>query len=264
MTIFKKNKSDVNPDRDLFIETAKSHLGYKTRPSGLSEFAVRTGYQGEAIPWSGAFIDCVARDSEIFLPACVYTPSGLAEFSADGLLVQSPQPGDIVFYAFPTTSQFGMPHCGIVSASDEYEQTGMFTAIEAQVSSGLPKASTDTNGVFERARWKYEVLAFARPKFSRRPATGNKKQTGDTLIKLQSVRVGRQNPSVQVMQNALVLLCDLQDYSAGEFDARTQQAYARWQRKIGFVHPDSTGIPDLSSLRLLGAISGLFGIKEEN
>ena len=263
MTIFKKNKPDVNPDRDLFIETAKSHLGYKTRPSGLSEFAVRTGYQGEAIPWSGAFIDCVARDSEIFLPACVYTPSGLAEFSADGLLVQSPQPGDIVFYAFPTASQFGMPHCGIVLASDEYEQTGMFRAIEAQMSSGLPKASTDGNGVFERTRWKYEVLAFARPKFSRRPGN-DKKQTGDTLIKLQSVRVGRQNPSVQVMQDALVMLCDLREYSAGEFDSRTQQAYARWQRKIGFVHPDSTGIPDQSSLRLLGEISGLFGIKEEN
>lgn len=262
MTIFKKNKPNV--DRDRFLETARSHLGYKCRPGGLSEFAVRTGYKGESLPWSGAFIDCVARDSEIFLPACVYTPSGLAEFSADGRVVNSPEPGDIVFYSFPTAEQFGMPHCGIVTGTGEYAQTGMFTAIEAQINSGLPKASADRNGVFERVRWKYEVMAFVRPDFLRRPARGDKKQTGNVLIKLQSVRPGRQNSSVQTVQDALVRLCGLAQYSPGEFDAATQQAYARWQRQIGFVYPDCTGIPDQSSLKLLGEVSGLFGMKVEN
>jgi hypothetical protein len=263
MTIFKKNKP--NPDRDRFIETARSHLGYKTRPSGLSEFAVRTGYRGENIPWSGAFIDCVARDSEIFLPACVYTPSGLAELIADGRLVQTPEPGDLVFYSFPTTEQFSMPHCGIVTGTGDYAQTGMFLAIEAQINSGLPKASADRNGVFERTRWRHEVIAFVRPDFSRRPAkAANKMQTGNVLIKLQSVRPGRQNPAVQTVQDALVLVCDLRNHNAGEFDAATQQAYARWQRQIGFVYPDCTGVPDLASLRLLGEFSGSFGIKGEN
>lgn len=263
MTIFKKNKPDPNKDR--FLETARSHLGYKTRPSGANEFANRTGYYGENIPWSGAFIDCVARDSEIFLPACVYTPSGLAEFIADGRLVTTPEPGDIVFYSFPTGAQFGMPHCGIVAWAEEFMQTGMFRAIEAQINSGLPKASTDRNGVFERVRWRHEVIAFVRPDFSRRPAKAtNKMQTGNVLIKLQSVRPGRQNPAVQTVQDALVRLCDLRNHNAGEFDAATQQAYARWQRQIGFVYPDCTGVPDLASLRLLGEFSGSFDIKGEN
>lgn len=262
MTIFKKNKPDLN--RDRFLETARSHLGYKTRPSGLSEFAVRTGYKGESIPWSGAFIDCVARDSEIFLPACVYSPSGLAELIADGRLVQIPEPGDLVFYSFPTAEQFGMPHCGIVTGTGDYMQTDMFVAIEAQTNSGLPKASADRNGIFERTRWKYEVIAFARPDFSRRPAIGKNAQTGNVLIKLQSVRPGRQNPAVQTVQDALILLCDLRNHNAGEFDSTTQQAYARWQRQIGFVYPDCTGVPDPSSLKLLGEFSGLFSVKAEN
>lgn len=263
MTIFKKNKPNV--DRDRFLETARSHLGYKTRPSGANEFANRTGYYGENIPWSGAFIDCVARDSEIFLPACVYTPSGLAELIADGRLVATPEPGDLVFYSFPSTVQFGMPHVGIVAWADDFMQTGMFVAIEAQINSGLPKASAGRNGIFERERWRHEVIAFARPDFSRRPAKAtNKKQTGSVLIKLQSVRPGRQNSSVQTVQDALVRLCDLKNHNPSEFDAATQQAYARWQRQIGFVYPDCTGVPDLASLRLLGEFSGSFGIKDEN
>lgn len=263
MTIFKKNKPDPNKDR--FLETARSHLGYKTRPSGLSEFANRTGYFGDNIPWSGAFIDCVARDSEIFLPACVYTPSGLAEFIADGRLVQSPEPGDLVFYSFPTTVQFGMPHVGIVAWAEEFMQTGMFRAIEAQINSGLPKASADRNGIFERVRWRHEVIAFVRPDFSRRPAkAANKAQTGNVLIKLQSVRPGRQNSAVQTVQDALLRFCDLRNHNPGEFDAATQQAYARWQRQIGFVYPDCTGVPDHASLRVLGEFSGLFEVKAES
>ena len=260
--IFKK--TDPSPQLERFLTEARSHLGYKCRPGGLSDFAVRAGYKGSAIPWSGAFIDCVARDSELFLPACVYTPSGLAEFSLSRRVHEKPEAGDIVFYSFPTAEQFGMPHCGIVTGTGDYAQTGMFTAIEAQINSGLPKASADRNGIFERVRWKYEVMAFARPDFSRRPAREDKKQTGDVLIKLQSVRPGRQNSSVQTVQDALVRLCGLAQYSPGEFDAATQQAYARWQRQIGFVYPDCTGVPDQSSLKLLGDISGLFGIKAEN
>jgi hypothetical protein len=265
MTIFKKTKSNLNPDRDRFLETVRSHLGYKTRPSGLSEFAVQTGYKGEAIPWSGAFLDVCARDSNVFMPACIYTPSGLAEFSADGRIVMKPEPGDIVFYSFPTAEQFGMPHCGVVSNTDDFEQTGMFTAIEAQVNSGLPKASQSKTGIFERVRWKYEVIAFARPDFSRRPATENtKKQTDSVLIKLRSVQPGRQNSSVQTVQKVLAQVAGLKNETPSVFDEATQLAYSRWQRWIGFVYPDCTGVPDRASLRLLGQISGMFSVDSEN
>lgn len=265
MTIFKKTSLKPDADRDRFIEAVRAQLGYKTRPSGLSDFAVQTGYKGEAIPWSGAFIDVCARHANVFMPACVYTPSGLAEFSADGRIVTKPQPGDIVFYSFPTAEQFGMPHCGVVASVDDFEQTGMFTAIEAQVNSGLPKASTSKTGIFERRRWRYEVIAFARPDFSRRPAKeANKEQTGKVVIKLRSVQPGRQNSSVQTVQKALVRAAGLNNHTPNLFDEMTQLAYSRWQRRIGFVYPDCTGVPDRASLRLLGQITGLFDVDSEN
>ena len=158
MTFIRRN----HPTRDRFLEEARSHLGYKTRPSGLSDFAAQTGYSGHAIPWSGSFVDVVARSAGLIIPSCVYSPSGLAEFVAGERIVSQPAPGDVVFYSFPTLEQFGMPHVGIVARAEEFMQTGRFVAIEAQVASGLPRASTDRSGVFERVRSRHDVIAFAR------------------------------------------------------------------------------------------------------
>lgn len=263
MTIFRKNKPDA--DRDRFLETARSHLGYRTRPSGLSDFAVRTGYKGEMIPWSGAFIDCVARDAGVFMPACVYTPSGLGEFIADGRLVRDPEPGDIVFFSFPTTVQFGMPHVGIVS-DVEGMTAGYFKSIEAQVSSGLPRSSTSADGVFERVRWRHETIAFARPDFRCRPGI-ERVQTGNVSVKVRNVQPGRRSADVAAVQVALVQVAGLRIHETGVFDSATQQAYSRWERRIGRVYPDSQGVPDESSLRLLGQFTGHFQVSvpsEEN
>ena len=251
--IFQKTSSQREA-RDRFLEAARSHLGYKTRPSGLSDFAAQTGYSGHAIPWSGSFVDVVARDSGLIIPSCVYTPSGLGEFVADGRVVTRPEPGDLVFYVFPTAEQFGMPHVGIVSDVDRYVETGAFKAIEAQVASGLPKASTDRTGIFERVRWRSEVLVFARPDFKLRPAKEPKMQTdGLATIRERDVRPGKKNSSVQTVQEALVALGLLSSSQVtGEYDPGTQRAYARWQRRIGYVHPDCDGVPDPRSLEALG------------
>jgi hypothetical protein len=265
----RRNNSD--PRRDQFLEVARGYLGYRTRPSGLSDFAVQTGYKGHAIPWSGAFVDVVARNAEIFMPACVYTSSGLAEFTHSRRIVSEPQPGDVVFYAFPTTDQFGMPHCGIVTDVSTYRETDTFMAIEGQVSSGLPRASQSADGVFERVRWRYDVLAFARPDFSRilrRPGVGNENADGLPYepVRTDRVRPGRRGQDVQVVQNALTRIAGLGGHEPGVFDAATQRAYSRWQRQIGTVYPDCTGVPDLPSLRLLGQVAESFYVetREEN
>jgi len=179
------------------------------------------------------------------MPSCVYTPSGLGEFAARRRVVSEPEPGDIVFYVFPTTDQFSMPHVGIVTDVIDYNSTGVFIAIEAQVASGLPRASTDRTGIFERHRWKYDVMAFARPEF-------------------RLVRPGKKNSDVQTVQNALVEVAGLTDFSAGAFDATTQRAYSRWQRQIGYVYPDCTGVPDKRSLKVLGDRTGRFRLKTDS
>ena len=261
-----RRAANSDPRKEEFIAAARGYLGYRTRPSGLSDFGVQTGYKGHAIPWSGSFIDVVARDAGVFMPACVYTPSGLAEFTHSRRIVSEPEPGDIVFYSFPTADQFGMPHVGIVTDVSQIRDTGMFVAIEAQVASGLPRASQSADGVFERVRWRYDVIAFARPDFSRRPGEEPKNADGLAFAEIRASRVrpGRRGPEVQTVQNALVRLAGLGGHEPGYFDVATQRAYARWQRQMGIVYPDCTGSPDVASLKLLGRVSESFKVVGED
>jgi hypothetical protein len=57
--------------RDNFIEVAASHLGYQARPGMNTVYGGTVGYQG--LPWSGSFIDVVAREAGVSMPACVYS-----------------------------------------------------------------------------------------------------------------------------------------------------------------------------------------------
>ena len=252
--------------RDRFIAEATKHLGYRTRPGGLSDFGARVGYNGHDIPWSGAFIDVVARDSGTFIPACVYTPSGLAEFIYSRRWRETPQVGDVVFYSFPTAGAFGMPHVGIVSGLvGDFMQTGYFLAIEGQVSSGLPRDDADRLGVFERRRWKHEVLGFARPDFREpRPGKGPKMQTGSLLVRFNRVRPGRGSSDIETVQLALTQVAGLKNHEPRVLDRPTRDAFARWQRMIGRVGSDASGVPDPSSLERLGRDTGLFELKSEN
>ena len=251
--------------RDRFIAEAEKYLGYKPRPGGLSDFGARVGYNGHDIPWSGAFIDVVAREAEISMPACVYTPSGLAEFIYSRRWRETPQVGDVVFYSFPTAGQFGMPHVGIVTGLvGDFVQTGRFIAIEAQVNSGLPKDDADRLGIFERRRWRYETLGFARPDFKTRPGKENSVQTGSLLVRFNRVRPGHGTPDIETMQLALVQVAGLRDYEPRVLDRPTRDALARWQRIIGRVGRDASGTPDPSSLERLGRETGLFELEVKN
>lgn len=254
----RKTKSEA---RDRFLAEARRHLGYRTRANGLSEFGARVGYSGHGIPWSGAFIDCVARDSGIFMPACVYSPSGLSEFFHAGRVVNRPEPGDIVFFAYPTARDFSMPHVGIVSNVDYWREHESFSSIEANVNSGLPKAAQERDGIYERVHWRYETIAFARPDFELRPGSGAKTQTGSKKVKLQDVQIGRRNRSVDLVQQALERVAGLASHEPGAFDGPTIQAYARWQRMTGHVGDDASGEPTQPSLERLGRETGLFEVE---
>jgi hypothetical protein len=244
---------------ERFLEEAKSHLGYKTRPSGLSDFGQRVGYSGHDIPWSGAFVDVVARDSGIFVPACVYTPNALAEAVYSKRVKTDPRPGDIVFYNFPTLTGFGMPHVGIVSDTSRWKTEKIFLAIEAQVNSGLPKASKDKTGVFQRVRGKWDVVAFYRPNFKARPDRGAKNTlTGTKTIKLRNIRPGKAHPEVKIVHQALSTFFSLRQIPRDVFDPEMQKIFSRWQKAIGFTGEDASGIPNEPSLARLGRETGLF------
>lgn len=246
--------------QQTFLDNALSHVGYRTRPGGVSDFGRRVGYSGHELPWDGAFIDCVAIDSGLVIPSCVHTPSGLAEFSFDGRLRSRPEPGDVVFFSFSTGTAWGTPHVGIVTDTSAWDDRDLLTVVEAQTDSGLARGSADRDGVYQRVRWRYEVLAFARPNFERRPGRGLKMQTDSLGVRARAVRPGKRNRDVQTVQLSLASVVGLRDYEPGLFDAATKRAYARWQRRLGYVGPDASGDPDPKSLTRLGDETKLFWV----
>jgi hypothetical protein len=245
---------------DRFLELAKSYLGYRASPGGRNDFAARTGYTSTGAPWSGSFIDCVAYDAGIKVPACVYSPNGLAEFIYQRRWRERPRPGDIVFYSFSLDGAFGMPHVGIVTNTDGWKTKDSFVAIEANISSGLPKAPATNDGIFERTRWKYEVLGFCRPNFKQRPAVDKNMLTGTPNVLVSQLLPGKRHASVEILQRALVVAVGLKDYEPGKFDARTQRAYSRFQRLIGLVGSDANGVPTEATLARLSLETKMFKI----
>lgn len=236
--------------RESFVDGALNNVGTKARPGSLTEFGRRVGYYSSTISWAGAFVDCVACDSDVAIPSCVYPPSGLAEFIFMNRWRSDPEPGDIVFYTFSTRPEdpFGTPHIGIVVDTDAWKKEQYFMAVEADIQ----------NSVVTRMRWKYETIGFGRPDWKRRP--GKAAQNADGLVFVNPARIqpGARGKDVFNMQVALRKVVDLSGETPAVFDSKTQRAYARWQRMIGHVGHDIDGVPNERTLAQLGARSEVF------
>ena len=87
-------------------------------------------------------------------------------------------------------------------------------------------------------------------------------QTDKVFVRLNRVRPGKKSADVQTVQLALTSVAGLKSHEPGIFDRPTQDAYARWQRRIGRVGSDAIGTPDPGSLERLGRETGLFVIRE--
>lgn len=234
------------------LETAQAWLGYTQQAGGRSVFGERTGHDGR--PWNGSFIDVVFFDSGLEIPSCVQTGQGLAEFIRTGRVVNEPRPGDIVFLTTGTDDIFGMPHVGLVADTSRFKTDNVLGTIEACVNTGLPKSDPGVRGVFRRMRNGHEVLVFCRP------GASHKKQTGGLEIDLENIRPGRRNKQIGRVQLALRNVTGLVGELPDAFDGSTQQAYAHWQRILGYADR-ANGIPDQASLRKLGERTGVFKLK---
>lgn len=73
------------------------------------------------------------------------------------------------------------------------------------------------------------------------------------FVLLSQVKPGAHNDSVRVVQKALATAVGL-DFSSGPgvFGRLTQDAYAKWQRHLGFSGAQADGIPGEASLKRLG------------
>ena len=285
---FKKTPGP-GPHVELFISNAQKYLGYTAELLGRNMFGQKVGY--EAAPWSGAFIDVVARESDLNIPSFVYSAAGLAESIRAGAISRAPQPGDIAIYNFSSNvghaaSAFSMPHCGIVTDVQEFESTGRFITIEGNTEGGTKHLTKD--GVHQKIRHVTDVILFCRPAFGKKDGSGktfyerlmqllDAARTRVTLDEVKEIeeaarapkvlrlngeiKHGDRNKRIELIQLALAVVTDLRGCEPGKWDSVTAAACSRFQRNIGRTGSDVTGLPDQGTLQRLSKESGIFTLE---
>lgn len=287
MKLFKR-RQDPAAAAELFIDSARRYLGYTSELLGRTIFGQKVGYDSST--WAGAFVDVVARESGLHLPSFTYTAAALAEFIRQGNFSRTPRPGDIAIFNFASgtghdAKPFDQPHCGIVTDVREFDETGKLLTIEGNTTGSGPHQQKD--GVYQRIRTINEVVVFCRPEFNRRAGShtfnerllrlldrGRTKFNGADLAAIDEaasapkvlrlngeIRYGDRNKKVELIQLALATVTDLRGAEPGKWDSITAAACSRFQRNIGRVGQDVTGLPDLSTLQRLSKETGLFTLE---
>jgi hypothetical protein len=109
-----------------FLEVAIAELGYIEGPADN-----QTKYQKANQAWCGAFVNWVAKQADVKIPNCVYTPAGATGFMDKKAWtlaeVADPQPGDLAFFDFPGDALDRISHVGIVISNNG---NGTVTTIE--------------------------------------------------------------------------------------------------------------------------------------
>jgi hypothetical protein len=173
-----------------------------------------------------------------------------------------------------------MPHCGIVTDVTKLQSTGSFQVVEGNTSDGNPKNSGGSDGVYLRVRRLSDVMMFIRPKEFQGPSPvqlllkmmklvkAEKLEldeleaavTNPMLVSIQYLEPGRRNKQVEVVQLALSMCVDIHGAARGQWDQATRAAFARYQRNIGRVGQDASGLPDIHTLRRLAQETGVFQV----
>lgn len=159
---------------DKFLEVAQAEIGYIEGPADN-----QTKYQKPNQAWCGAFVNWCAKQAEIKIPNCTYTPAGATGFmdkKAWTLSEQAdPQPGDIVFFDFPGDALDRISHVGIVISNNG---DGTVTTIEGNTSPDKKGDQRNGGEVCKKVRaYKKKnrgkvkpslpvfIVGFGRPKF---------------------------------------------------------------------------------------------------
>ena len=267
------------------MKTAQQYIGYTTDLNGRNTFGQKVGYDSQS--WSGAFVDVVAREAGLNLPSFTYTPVALAEFIRQGNFSREPRPGSVAIYNFSSNvghaaDAFGPPHCGIVVDVREFYETGRFIAVEGNTEGSSKHLTKD--GVYQRIRSINDVIVFCHPQFNSTGPTFNerliklldrgrtvftkeelkeidKTASAPSILRINGeIKHGSKNKDVEVIQLALATVTDLRGAEPGKWDAITAAACSRYQRMIGYVGKDVSGLPDVNTLKRLARDTKLFAV----
>jgi hypothetical protein len=147
------------------IKLAQQELGYVETPVNRTKYG--TWYGMDKQPWCAMFVSYCFYFSELPLPiknkkGFAYCPDGVNWFKQQNRFFDDPQPGDVVFFDWPTDQVFRAQHVGIV---ESINADGSVKTIEGNTSS-----SNDSNGgrVMQRTRKRSLIVGFGRPNYDDR------------------------------------------------------------------------------------------------
>ena len=158
---------------EKLIEVAEGELGTIEGPKD-NETKYGKFMKANFQPWCGSFVNWCASESGVKIPNTVYTPGGAAAFKKAGAWIDGdiadPEPGDIVYFDFPSDGVDRISHVGIVV---EDNGDGTVWCIEGNTSSN--KKGSQRNGgeackqlrAFKKnkAGVQVSIVGFGRPKF---------------------------------------------------------------------------------------------------
>lgn len=235
------------------VELARKVAGYRSHPNRQSVFGREVGYPGQH--WAGSFIHETLREAGLLETAFVSTTAALAWFvKHDRVFTESPEPGDIVFYAFPSEGTFDQPHVGLVTETVHFDDAGEFRALEGETASGLARGNQDSDGVFERTRYEPDIVGFVRPREPRPiDLTGLPDPSElptvrpSNFSKRSSLRTG----ATVAVQRALFYATGVGKMPYGDWDGMTRSAFEQFLRTVG-VYEEIGDVPSDLQLHLLG------------
>jgi hypothetical protein len=155
------------------IEVAKAEIGTVEGPKD-NETKYGAFTKANFLPWCGSFVMWCADQAGVKVPNTVSTPAGAAAFKKSGKWIDGdiadPEPGDIVYFDFPSDGVDRISHVGIVIADNE---DGTVWCIEGNTS-GDSKGSQRNGGEVCKKLRAYKknkknvqisIVGFGRPKF---------------------------------------------------------------------------------------------------
>ena len=170
--------AEVQGSAARLVEVALGEVGYiegpKDNETKYGKFT-KSNFQ----PWCGSFVNWCGNESSVKIPNTVYTPAGAQAFIKAEAWQKAeeatPEPGDIVYFDFPSDGVDRISHVGIVVKDNG---DGTVTCVEGNTSADKKgdqrnggeaclkiRAYKKKNGSKLRKSQPVAVVGFGRPTF---------------------------------------------------------------------------------------------------
>lgn len=152
---------------DAVLAIAAKEIGYREGPRD-NETKYGKELRGNFRAWCGIFVNWVLKHAEVKMHNTWYTPTGAAGFKKKNSWYtwksgEQPQPGDILYFDFPSDDVNRISHTGICVKS---LGKGKVLTIEGNTGSRDPR---DGGSVQVCIRYEDQIVGWGRPKYIEAP-----------------------------------------------------------------------------------------------